>query len=113
MTSTHTVAAESQLVANICDYVKANDKNRLRKKLKENRVKLRNIYAGVSCEGNSLLRMAMLSKSDKVGSFIAKRLSSKELSKAEADGQTLLAWAQANGHAGSATFTVIKEKTGS
>ncbi len=48
-----TAKAEDLLAASICDYVKSNDKNRLRKKLKENRMKLRNIYSGISCDGES------------------------------------------------------------
>lgn len=104
-------ANSDQLAANICNYVQTNDKNRLRKKLKENRVKLRNIYAGVTCDGNSLLRTAMNSGSDKVGTFIAKRLSVSELSAAEADGKTITDWAEANGHGASAITTAIKERT--
>ncbi|MGL5905855.1 MAG: DUF3718 domain-containing protein, partial [Shewanella sp.] len=47
-----TASAEADpLVASLCDYVKANDKNRLRKKLKESRVKLRQVYSGISCDG--------------------------------------------------------------
>ena len=42
--SSHSVQANDQLAASICDYVAANDKSRIRKKLKETRVKLRNIY---------------------------------------------------------------------
>ena len=38
------VRAEDELVASICDYVAADDKNRLRKKLDDSRLKLRNIY---------------------------------------------------------------------
>ncbi|GAA4884241.1 hypothetical protein GCM10023333_18240 [Ferrimonas pelagia] len=49
-----------QLAASICDYVQTDDKNRLRKKLKDNRLKLRNIYDGIACNGNSLLRLAMV-----------------------------------------------------
>ena len=104
-------ANSDQLAANICNYVQTNDKNRLRKKLKENRVKLRNIYSGVTCDGNSLLRTAMNNGSDKVGTFIAKRLSVSELTTAEADGKTITDWAEANGHGASAITSAIKERT--
>ncbi|EDQ01094.1 DUF3718 domain-containing protein [Shewanella benthica] len=104
-------ANSDQLAANICHYVQTNDKNRLRKKLKENRIKLRNIYSGVTCDGNSLLRTAMNSGSDKVGTFIAKRLSVSELTAAEADGNTITDWAEANGHGASAITAVIKKRT--
>lgn len=105
-------AGGDQLVASICDYVKSNDKKRLRKKLKESRVKLRNVYSGISCDGQSLLRTAMTNQADNVGSFIAKRLSKKDLTAAEADGQTILAWAEGNGYGASAISTTIKGKVG-
>ncbi|CAM3216464.1 DUF3718 domain-containing protein [Shewanella violacea] len=104
-------ANSDQLAANICNYVQADDKNRLRKKLKENRVKLRNIYSGVKCNGDSLLRTAMNSGSEKVGTFIAKRLSVSELTATETDGKTILDWANGNGHGASAITTAIKDRT--
>lgn len=102
--------ANNQLAANICNYVQADDKNRLRKKLKENRVKLRNIYSSISCGGDSLLRTAFKSGSDKVGTFVAKRLSVSELQAAEADGTSISAWADANGHGASAINSAIKDR---
>ncbi|MCL1145089.1 DUF3718 domain-containing protein [Shewanella sp. 10N.261.52.F9] len=108
--SSTATANQDQLAANICNYVQADDKNRLRKKLKESRVKLRNIYNGVSCNGDSLLRTALKSGSNKVGTFVAKRLPASELGSAEADGQTIVAWAESNGHSGSEITTAIKSR---
>ena len=108
--STSAEANTDQLVANICDYVKSNDKNRLRKKLKENRVKLRNIYDGVSCDGNSLLRTAYNSNSLEVGEYIAKRLPAGDLNSPEADGKSILDWANANGHSGSAITAAVQSR---
>ncbi|WP_372872974.1 DUF3718 domain-containing protein [Shewanella sp.] len=107
---TQAKADTDPLVASICDYVKANDKNRLRKKLKESRVKLRNIYSGVSCDGTSLLRTAMGAGANDVGEFIAKRLSESELGATEGDGMTIVAWAEANGHGGSPITAAIKDR---
>lgn len=104
------VQANDQLVANICNYVQADDKNRLRKKLKEARVKLRNVYEGVTCDGNSLLRFAMISGANDVGEFMSKRLSTEELSVKEADGLTVVEWAEVNGHGGSPITAAIKER---
>ncbi|UJF22988.1 DUF3718 domain-containing protein [Shewanella sp. OMA3-2] len=106
------VANTDQLVANICDYVKSDDKNRLRKKLKEARVKLRNIYSGVSCDGSSLLRTAYNSNANDVGEFIAKRLPASDLSTAEADGSSIIDWANANGHSGSPITAAITDRLG-
>lgn len=105
-------ANADQLVANICDYVKSDDKNRLRKKLKENRVKLRNIYTGISCDGISLLRTAYIAKADDAGEFVAKRLGSDELSAVEGDGKTILDWANANGHGASSITAAINDRLG-
>lgn len=104
--------AADPLVASICDYTKANDKNRLRKKLKESRVKLRQIYSSISCDGSSLLRAAYASNANDAGEFVAKRLSVNELSVPEADGMTIEAWAEANGHGASPITAAIKERLG-
>jgi hypothetical protein len=106
------IAETDQLVANICDYVKSDDKNRLRKKMKETRVKLRNVYSGISCDGSSLLRTAYNSNANDVGEFIAKRLPSSDLSAPEADGKTILDWAAANGYDGGPITSAIKGRVG-
>lgn len=111
--STPAVADNDQLVASICDYVKSNDKNRLRKKLKESRVKLRNIYTGVSCDGASLLRTAYNANSFEVGEYIAKRLPAGDLSSPEADGKSILDWANSNGHSGSAITAAVQDRINS
>ncbi|MCL1058531.1 DUF3718 domain-containing protein [Shewanella gelidimarina] len=108
--STPALANQDQLAANICNYVVSDDKNRLRKKLKESRVKLRNIYDGVSCNGDSLLRVAMKNGSNAVGTFVTKRLPVSNLGKAESDGLTIAAWAESNGHSASEITTAIKER---
>ncbi|ABZ75486.1 conserved hypothetical protein [Shewanella halifaxensis HAW-EB4] len=108
--SSTATANQDQLAANICNYVQADDKNRLRKKLKESRVKLRNIYSGVSCGGDSLLRTALKSGSNKVGTFVAKRLPASDLNEVEADGQSIVAWAESNGHGGSEITVAIKDR---
>ncbi|MBY5922398.1 DUF3718 domain-containing protein [Ferrimonas balearica] len=92
-----THANVDQLVASVCDYVAADDKNRLRKKLKDARIKLRAIYDGVSCNGNSLLRTAMLSNAQDVGVYLVKQMPRESLSAAESDGQTVMQWAESQG----------------
>lgn len=103
-------ADQQQLVANICNYVQSDDKNRLRKKLKENRLKLRNIYSAISCDGQSLLRAALDHNADSVGTFVAKRLSVKELKSAETDGQTIVDWAKTKGYASSVITSAIETR---
>jgi len=101
------VYAADALVISICNFVAADDKNRLRKKLRSSKVKLRNIYDGIACNGMSLLQFAMQKNSVNVGQYIVKRLPSGKLAKG-AD----LTWADANGFSDSAITTAIKERIG-
>ena len=105
--SSHNVNANDQLAASICDYVGADDKSRIRKKLKETRVKLRNIYAGISCGGNNLIRHAIIYGADGTGEYIVKQIPKSDL----ASGGDV-AWADANGHSGSPVIAALKSRAG-
>ncbi|GAB0109967.1 MULTISPECIES: DUF3718 domain-containing protein [Pseudoalteromonas] len=98
--------AEDQLAVSICEYIAADDKNRLRSKLKSSRVKIRNIYDAVLCNGNNLLRHAVASSAVDTGEYIVKNLSKSSL----ADGADIT-WAEGN-YAGSPLIAVIKERAG-
>jgi len=100
------VKADDQLALSICEYIAADDKNRLRSKLKSSRVKIRNIYDSIQCNGNNLLRHAVASNAVNAGEYIVKNLSKSSLS----DGADI-AWAEGN-HAGSALIPVIKDRAG-
>ncbi len=67
------------LTLRICEYVQANDKSRLRSFLKQNKLKLRNIYDGVKCNGDNLLIFAAKSSALEVGEFIIGKLPSKKV----------------------------------
>ena len=99
--------ADDQLAVSICEYIAADDKNRLRSKLKSSRVKIRNIYDAVQCNGNNLLRHAIASNAADAGEYVVKNLSKSSLS----DGADI-AWAESNGHGSSALIAVIKERSG-
>ena len=107
MVFSSSVNATDQLVASICDYVAADDKNRLRKKLDDSRLKLRNVYDDISCGGNSLLRHAMASNATSAGEFIVKQLPKNKLA-SSGDYE----WASANGHGASAIAAAIKDRAG-
>jgi len=64
----------------ICEYVQANDKNRLRSYLKQNKLKIRNIYTGLLCNGDTLLIFAAKANALEVGEFIIGKLPSKKVS---------------------------------
>ncbi|MFU2509860.1 DUF3718 domain-containing protein [Pseudoalteromonas sp. ASV78] len=101
------VKADDQLAISICEYIAADDKNRLRDKLKTSRVKIRNIYDAVLCNGNNLLRHAIASNATDAGEYVVKNLSKSSLE----DGADI-AWAESNGHAGSALIPIIKDRAG-
>ena len=86
------VNAEDQLAVSICEYIAADDKNRLRSKLKSSRVKIRNI--------------AVASNAVDTGEYIVKNLSKSALT----DGADI-AWAEGN-FASSPLIAVIKERAG-
>ncbi|MGB0893643.1 MAG: DUF3718 domain-containing protein [Parashewanella sp.] len=100
-----TAQANEQLFVSICSYVKANEKNRLRKKLKEGRVNLRNIYSSLACNGDNLLQTAYKADANEVGKFIVKRVSSKALKQSK-----VWEWANANGKAASPITAALKGK---
>ena len=101
-------------LANICSIVKTNDKGALRTKMKRVETdfgtKLRDIYSGVSCSGQSLIRTAMLSEAVDTGTFMIKKMSKKSLTKPEQDGKTLSAWVSEKGLDASPLAAVLKER---
>ena len=99
--------ADDQLAASMCDYVAADDKNRLRKVLSDYRLRLRNIYDGVVCNGESLIRHAFKSNANDVGEFIVKQLPGSAVA-----GSGDIDWAEGNGFAASPLLAVLKERAG-
>jgi hypothetical protein len=99
--------ANDQLAVSICEYIAADDKNRLRSKLKSSRVKIRNVYEAIQCNGNNLVRHAIASNAVDAGEFVVKNLSKSSLE----DGADI-AWAESNGHGGSALIAAIKDRAG-
>ena len=103
-----TYSLNTQAVANldalngICENIAADNKSRLRKKLKESGVKLRDVYDSISCSGQNLVRYAMKNNATGVGSYIVKRLPASHFS---ASGD--LEWANSNGLASSPIVETI------
>lgn len=65
----------------ICEYVAANDKNRLRSYLKQKRIKVRKVFKDLECNGKNLLIFAASNKALEVGEFIIGKISAKEVAK--------------------------------
>lgn len=107
-------ASVDQALQNICKIVKTDDKAQLRKKMKtvqtDYRLKLKDFYQGVKCDGNSLIRTAMLSNAVETGTLLVKKMPKKDLAAPEQDGKTLQNWATENGLQDSAIATVLSNR---
>lgn len=89
-------ASIEEALANICAIVQSDDKGELRKKMRsvsaDYNLKLRDYYNGITCGGNSLIRVAVLNNSVDVGTILVKKMPKKHLKAPEKDGKTLQAW---------------------
>ena len=54
------------LATALCDYTKANDRSKIRKKLKRFKMKLRKVYVGITCDGLTLHKFAVANNADEV-----------------------------------------------
>ncbi len=72
-------AQANNMTLRICEYVQANDKSRLRSFLKQNKLKIRNIYDGLECNGDNLLIFSAKSQALEVGEFIIGKLPAKKV----------------------------------
>jgi hypothetical protein len=64
----------ANIAKNICDYVAVDDKGRLRKLLKSNRLKLRKVFNDVSCDSNNILIFAAKQNANEIGQLLIKKL---------------------------------------
>jgi len=105
-------ASVADALANICTIVQADDKGELRKKMRtvqsDYKLKLRDYYSGISCNGNSLIRTALLSNAVETGSLMVKKMPSKHLGQPEKDGKTLSAWISEQGLDANPISTVLQ-----
>ncbi len=95
-------------LGSICLYIAENDKKRLRKMLKTNRVKIRELYKDIKCNEKSLLQFALERKADDVGIFMVKKIPISSLKK-----KGVLEWAQSNGFADSEITKALSSRIGS
>lgn len=64
----------ADLAQNICEYVAVDEKSRLRKVLKSNRLKLRNVFKDIRCNNDNLLIFAARKNAMEVGELLIKKL---------------------------------------
>lgn len=98
-------ASGAEALNGICENVAANDKSRFRKKIKESGMKLRDVYKGITCGGENLVRYAMSNKAEDVGTFIVKRMPASHFAKSGD-----LDWANSSGHAASPIASSISAR---
>ena len=101
------VLAQDQWATSLCEYTKADDKNRIRKLLSDNKINVRNIFSSISCNGENMLQFAIRSDAYESGTFLVKQMPSKTL--AEFD---YASWAGSNGFAASPLVNEIKTRIG-
>ena len=92
----HAQSTASDAMINVCNIVKIDDIYLFRKRVNrfysETNLKLNNYYQDIYCEGDSLIRTAILNNAIKTGALIVKKLPRSELIKSEKDGKTILDW---------------------
>ncbi len=105
--SSPVVMAQEQWTVSLCEYTKADDKNRVRKLLSDNKVNVRKVYDNIQCNKDSLIKFAMRSDAYEVGAFFVKQMPAKSLVD-----EGLQAWAEANGLGASPLVNDIKARIG-
>ncbi|EKE85289.1 DUF3718 domain-containing protein [Idiomarina xiamenensis] len=100
-------AQANELALSLCTYVQGDDTMRMRKKLRDSRVRIRDVYGSVRCNGQTLLQFAMEHGANDIGTFIVGRLAVEDIT-----GSGDYEWAQANGHADSPVAAAMKERAG-
>ncbi len=73
--TTYSQDVQAQNVAqSLCEYVSADDKSRFRSFLKTNKLKIRNVFDGVQCNGQNLLAFASDKNALKTGALMLGKL---------------------------------------
>lgn len=96
-----------QIALLICNNIKGNDKYRLRKLLKENRLKVKKIYGAVQCDGLSMIRYSIKNNATAVGVFLVKRVPGSIIASNKD-----IAWATENGFADNEITAAMKKRVG-
>ncbi len=62
------------IAKNICEYIAVDDKDRLRKLLEANRLKLRTVFDDVLCDNNNILIFSAKKSAIEIGQLLIKKL---------------------------------------
>jgi hypothetical protein len=72
-------AYSDNVARRICEYVQANDKERLRFYLKQQKLKIRDIFDDIRCNDKDLLVFAAYNKSLEAGEFLIGKIQAKKV----------------------------------
>lgn len=104
----------NEALANICTIVQADDKGELRRKMRsvqsDYRMKLKDYYTGISCGGESLIRVAFKNNAVEAGTLLIKQMPKNDLAIPENDGKTIQAWVAENGYQDSPIAAVLADR---
>jgi hypothetical protein len=94
-------ASVNDVFINICEIIEVDASDLFRKRMnsadKNFNLKLKSYYKSMSCEGNNLVRTAILSNSFESGVLMVKKLPKNIFTTPEHDGKTDLEWALESG----------------
>ncbi|WP_157980877.1 DUF3718 domain-containing protein [Pseudidiomarina homiensis] len=71
--------ASEEIALVFCAYVRDNDTSRLQNKMRELRIRMRDVYSSIRCNGASLIQFALKTNSHDVGSFIVRSVPLNDL----------------------------------
>ncbi len=77
------------IAQNICEYIAADDKKRLRKLLKTNHLKLRKLYKDIACNGQNMMVFSAKRQAKDIGELLTKKLPKSVLESDLAEVETL------------------------
>jgi len=89
-----------RLANSLCDYAQHNSRSSMRKKLRQARIRLLQIYATVRCkaadgfEGGSMLRVATYFGSFEAAKYIVSQIGVKGIAANRRDGKNITAWTE-------------------
>jgi hypothetical protein len=67
-------AQATNVATKLCEYVSIDDKSRFRSFLKTNKLKIRNVFDGIQCNGQNLVAFAGKNNSIKTGTLMLGKL---------------------------------------
>ena len=97
--------ASEDIALVFCAYVRDNDTMRLQNKMRELRIRMRDVYTNIRCNGASLVQFALKTDSQDVGSFIVRSVTLKDLREAGD-----FEWASSEGYTNTAIGQALKER---